>query len=176
MGAVNLQIKNGLTLIELLISIVIIGVLFLITVPSLVNYFGDAKIRIVADEIQTGIQQAKVEAIKRNTTVTFNLTGTGWTINIPQNGVNLAVLLASRPALSTENTLGVNPNSLTISFNGFGQLSPFGTNYVIAITNPGQGTCVNLGGSVRCLSVEVTSMGEAKVCDPALPASDPRAC
>lgn len=171
-----MRTSSGLTLVELLVSIAIITLLFLTITPSLINYFSDAKIRTAADEIQIGIQQAKIEAIKRNTIVSFNLTGTGWTINVPQNGNNLAVLLASRPAPSNENMLSVNLSPLTILFNGFGQVTPVGTDYLISITNPSQGSCVSSSGNVRCLNVQVTSMGVAKVCDPALPSTDPRAC
>lgn len=171
-----MQTKKGLTLVELLVTIAIIAILFLVTTPSLINYFSDAKIRTAADEIQVGIQQAKVEAIKRNTIVSFNLTGTGWTINIPQNGNNLAILLASRPAPANENMLSVSPSTLTILFNGFGQVTPVGTDYTIGISNPSQGSCVNSSGKVRCLNIQITSMGEAKVCDPALASTDPRAC
>jgi type IV fimbrial biogenesis protein FimT len=48
----------------------------------------------------------------------------------------------------------------------------------ILITNPVGGTCEHVdGGSMRCLRIDISIGGEAKMCDPAVTdVTDPRIC
>jgi type IV fimbrial biogenesis protein FimT len=61
-------------------------------------------------------------------------------------------------------------------FNGVGRLTTPPS--VIDVTNgniPGL-SCKASGGGVRCLRVAVSAGGQIRMCDPALPSSDPQAC
>jgi type IV fimbrial biogenesis protein FimT len=48
----------------------------------------------------------------------------------------------------------------------------------VAISNPAGGTCEHVdGGSMRCLRIDISVGGEARMCDPAVAdATDPRKC
>lgn len=47
----------------------------------------------------------------------------------------------------------------------------------IDVSYPTGGTCQHAGGTVRCLRVQITTGGEARLCDPAVvDANDPRIC
>ena len=71
----------------------------------------------------------------------------------------------------------------TAYFNGLGRLtSPGGAANLtrINITNPAGGACENpdgTGGPMRCLRIDISVGGEAKMCDPAVAdPTDPRIC
>lgn len=81
-----------------------------------------------------------------------------------------------------------------VCFMSFGQLAPYdnatgscttsqnGVTYadvtfaISHVTNAGDYRCVTNGGQIRCLNIVVTRGGEARMCDPAVTAPDPRAC
>jgi type IV fimbrial biogenesis protein FimT len=67
-----------------------------------------------------------------------------------------------------------------VTFNGMGKrLTPVttgNTNVVISISNPAGGLCAAAGGPMRCLNVIVTSGGQVRMCNPALPATNSQGC
>jgi type IV fimbrial biogenesis protein FimT len=70
-----------------------------------------------------------------------------------------------------------------VHFNGLGRLtSPGGVANIsqIAISNPVGGACENpdgTGGPMRCLRIDISVGGEARMCDPAVTnVTDPRIC
>jgi type IV fimbrial biogenesis protein FimT len=68
-----------------------------------------------------------------------------------------------------------------VHFNGLGRVtSPGGAANMtqVAISNPAGGTCEHVdGGSMRCLRIDISVGGEARMCDPAVAdATDPRKC
>jgi len=68
--------QQGVTLIELVVSLTILGLLFGLGVPSFRGWIQNAQIRTAAEAIQNGLQLARVEAVRRNITVRFQLTNT----------------------------------------------------------------------------------------------------
>lgn len=65
---------NGLTLIELIVALMIIGVLCAISIPGFFKRVPDFRLKAAARDFYTNMQKAKISAIKNNTfcTVTFN--------------------------------------------------------------------------------------------------------
>jgi type IV fimbrial biogenesis protein FimT len=68
-----------------------------------------------------------------------------------------------------------------VHFNGLGRVtSPGGAANLtqVAISNPVGGTCEHVdGGAMRCLRINISVGGEARMCDPAVTdATDPRIC
>jgi type IV fimbrial biogenesis protein FimT len=68
--------ETGFTLIELLVGITIVGILFMLGVPSFKSWIQNAQIHTATDAIQNGLELARVEAVRRNTLVRFQLTST----------------------------------------------------------------------------------------------------
>lgn len=67
--------RRGLTLIELVVTISILAFLMLAAAPSVVTWMGNTQIRNVASAIQSGLQRARSEAVRRNEPVQFTLVG-----------------------------------------------------------------------------------------------------
>lgn len=68
--------QRGFSLVEIVIGLVIVGILTAMAMPAFGTWAQNSQIRNAADSIQNGLQQARVEAIRRNTPVRFQLTTT----------------------------------------------------------------------------------------------------
>ena len=69
------RIQGGLTLIELMITLAIAGLLLMAGLPSFSEWIRNAQIRGAAESILSGVTQARLEAIRRNAAMRFSLTG-----------------------------------------------------------------------------------------------------
>jgi type IV fimbrial biogenesis protein FimT len=66
--------ETGFTLIELLVGLTIVGILFMMGVPSFKSWIQNTQIRTATEVIQNGLELARAEAVRRNTPVRFQLT------------------------------------------------------------------------------------------------------
>lgn len=80
----------GVSLVELMVGIVIVGLLFALAAPSYGTWIQNQQIRAAAESIMNGIQLTRSEAVKRN--------GLGY---VPGNG-QARFLLCALPASSWE--------------------------------------------------------------------------
>lgn len=166
---------QGMTLVELLVTLTVTAMLLVIGVPAFMTYLNDAKIRAAAESITAGMNRARSEAIMRNTQIQFTPVGSGWRIVQPAAGGNPATTIAMSESAQFANNVIATPSAATVTFNGSGRTTGAGL-YTVGLASPTVGTCAVVGGGVHCLQVEVTATGSVKICDPAVPASDPRAC
>jgi len=170
----------GMTLIELLIGFVLIGVLLALGVPSFSAWMQNLQIRNAAESIFNGLQLARANAVQRNKSVTFTMPGpdSSWavTIDTPNLAIAETATVQSRSAAEgTPNALITTANP-AISFSGLGATN-LGALSTIQVTNPTGGTCAAVGGPMRCLNVTVAVGGQVKMCDPNVTAAgDSRAC
>jgi len=174
--------NRGFTLIEVAIALVIVGILAATGIPSFIAWLQNAQVRTAAENIRSGLQKARSEAIRRNTLVEFTLDnpsatgGTGWTITAPN-------------APEAEQTIEVNPSSegtrnivLTLrpggtvgtTFNGFGRLASTAVDPLL---------CVRLTNAMleaadtHELAVAIVDGSEIMLCDPQITdLKDPRTC
>lgn len=67
---------TGVTLIELLIGVTIVGIILIMGLPSFKSWVQNTQIRTATEAIQNGLELARAEAVRRNTLVRFQLTST----------------------------------------------------------------------------------------------------
>lgn len=69
---------RGFTLIELMVTIAVVAILAVVAVPSLVSLVNSNRLTAQANEVMASLQQARMEAIRRNRSVTVcrSLNGT----------------------------------------------------------------------------------------------------
>lgn len=66
--------EAGFSLIELMVGLTIVGILFMMGVPSFKSWIQNTQIRTATEAIQNGLELARAEAVRRNTPVRFQLT------------------------------------------------------------------------------------------------------
>lgn len=196
--------QRGVSMIELLIGLTIIGILAAIGVPALSSWLQNGQIRVAAESIQNGLQLARAEAVHRNSRVRFQLTTTtdntcalstansNWVISLddptdPAISVGLCAstpsdtvaprIIQKRPGTEGSRNAVVAATQSTFTFNGLGRLT--GAADTIAISNPTGGACATIAapnGPMRCLNVVVTTGGQVRMCNPAKASTDPQGC
>jgi len=90
----NLPKKHlGFTMMQLLVTVALIGIISSIAMPSLTGLLVSNKLTAYANQLVTGLNVARSEAVKRNTRVTLRKKGdsgyeSGWNIFLDTNGNN----------------------------------------------------------------------------------------
>lgn len=196
---------RGFSLIELMVAIAVLGILIMMALPSLGTWIQNTQIRTAAEGIQSGLQLARVEALRRNTVVRFQLmdtltsscgfsaTGTNWVVSLADasGACDAAPSDTAAPRIIQKRSGNEGSSSAqvmatggnTVHFNGLGRViqpptAPAALTQ-INITNPVNGACKTSGGNepMRCLRITVSSGGQIRMCDPAVDDNtDPRFC
>lgn len=173
---------SGFTLIELMITLAILGLLVMMVLPSFGRWMANVKVRTEAESLQNGLRLAQLEAAKRNASVTMTLTSDSspnCSSTASDTGINW-VICAGGNIIQTY--IG-NPNAGaavtsdfgTISFDGLGRTN-LGEAGAIDV-NSSAGACETSSASgIRCLRILVSTGGKVRMCDPLLSAGDPAAC
>lgn len=164
-----------MTLIELMIGVAILAFLMMSGAPAFSDWIRNTQIRTTAESILNGLQLARTEAARYNTTARFQLTtsldkqcklsstGRNWVVNLdaavsPEGNCDAAIsdtqapsirqranLLASTSPISVEASDGY----AGVGFNGLGQRtdadSPATAQVIIKVTMPGQ--CISPDGT-----------------------------
>jgi len=114
--------QRGVTLIELMVAISVLGILLALAVPSFSRMIQDAQNRTAAESLLNGLQLARAEALRRNTPVRFTLTDqdgkVAWKVGCVNANICSATLQERTPDEGGGNArVGVNtaalPNPLT---------------------------------------------------------------
>jgi type IV fimbrial biogenesis protein FimT len=165
--------QRGVSLIEIMIGVAIIGLVIGLGIPSFTGTIRDSRVRAMADEYSDGLVLARQEAINRNRTIRFEPATTGWRIVLPGSGGTADQTLATRTALTTESAFRATASLAAVSFTGSGRASTGA--FTVDVTHA-TAACRAAGGDVRCLRVMVAPGGAIRSCDPAVAAPDPRSC
>jgi type IV fimbrial biogenesis protein FimT len=195
---------RGVTLIELLVGISILSLLLVVAAPGLGEWLANTRVRNTAEALSASLQQAKGEAVARNTRVRFQLTsslgsdcvlndsGPNWVLNLDPDADANAVEGNCDDALSDtaaprllsrhdgrEGTVRtvIEGSAETLVFNGLGRLVPVPAgDIVFEVRGTDANECVISGGARTCLRVVVTPVGQVRTCNPAVGAPHPGAC
>ncbi|HKQ25153.1 MAG TPA: GspH/FimT family pseudopilin [Burkholderiales bacterium] len=172
------RFATGVTLIELLIGLVIVGVLLALGAPSFAAWLQSMQLRNAAESISNGLQLARANAIQRNKSVTFTMSGpdSSWSVTIDSPSAAEPALVQSRSAAEGSPNAVVATTDPAITFDGLGKTN-LPAAATIQVTNPTGGACGTGNTNMRCLNLTVAVGGHIKMCDPqVLTAGDSRKC
>lgn len=189
--------QRGASLIELLVGITLLTLLVGLGLPSFSEWLQNARLRAAAESIQSGLQYAKTEAVRRNTQVRFQLvsaldntcavttSGSYWLVNLTSDtkpdelcdkttsDSTSPFILQKSPAGTGSPDLNINASAYVVSFNGLGRQVPSKnpSTPVGTLTinvDSSTATCLADGGTARCLRIVVSPAGEIRMCDPSI--------
>lgn len=174
---------RGFTLIELMVTITILGILTVLALPGFTRWISSTQVRTLAESFQNGIRLAQREAALRNGVVTFlqtadsdptcsstgSSTGKNWVVCAGSSVVQKSVGNAGGSSAK------VSASVSSITFNGLGRTG-LGAAMTIEVTSTGGACETATAEGIRCLNVLVSQGGKVRLCDPRLDAGDPSAC
>lgn len=189
---------RGLTLVELIVVLALLGLAMLASLPSISDWMRSMSLRSSAEAIKAGVERARMEALRRNTSMGFWLVsdastgltsscalsanGFAWVVSVddPTGLCATAPSASVSPRLADSWTPGRASASLQVSAtdaNGnsassiqFNSLGQVQAGGLSAID------VTSVGGAATALRVVVNSGGSVRLCQPSAASSDPRAC
>lgn len=166
--------RGGFTLIELMVTIAILGLTLAMAAPSITTWIQNAQIRTAAENILSGLQLARTEAIRRNANIRFTLaaTGAGWTVKAESDDV----VVQSMPSNEgTRNVTVTTTGTNDVVFNGFGRTAT--TIVADPLTRIDLDSSSLDASDSHELAVVIQDGSEIKMCDPKVTdPKDPRSC
>jgi type IV fimbrial biogenesis protein FimT len=190
--------QRGFTLTEVLISLAIVALILGLAAPSFTVWIQNMQLRNAADSILGGLQAARLEALRRNYAVAFQLTNassTSWKI-CRYDVVNLACFTGTADTImsrtgkegggnarvATENpltdpTVALNPGDnvpATAAFDALGRplTTPLDAFARVDVRNP-----TLAASDERRMEIIISAAGQVRMCDPALTkANNPQGC
>jgi type IV fimbrial biogenesis protein FimT len=192
----------GFTLVELMITLVILGILMSIGTQFYREWSIRTNIRVTTESLVSGIVSARNFALQRNERTLFSMTSNvaancaldntsgSWVISLdaPEGQCNATPsdiaaprILQLRSGRESRGDVVINARNAAnaaanqITFTGLGRVQAMGTNPIATINvsyAANAGTCQADGGNIRCLRILIGPGGEARVCDPAVAAAN----
>lgn len=189
--------QRGLSLVEILVSIAIVSIVLAMAAPSSLSWIQNLQLRNAAESALGGIRMARLEALRRNTTVAFQLTdaaSTAWQVCFYDPASQSCS--AAQPPIATHNASEGSANArygvettfsnfavpldpgaglpALVAFDPLGRVSSSSPANIARLDarNPTLGPAAE-----RRLSVLVGVAGQVVMCDPALAkATNPQGC
>lgn len=194
----------GFTLIELAVTLAVFGLLLAIVAPSAGTWMANMQIRASAESIQTGLQKARMEAVRRNQPIRFSLVSTtnpavmdnscalssssaSWAISVnnPAGKCGNALSNTADPMLVETYAAGVHARRVTVTAteaNGSTAASSVIFDGFGRILGANALARVDINNSVagndyRPLRILISDGGGIRMCEPRVSSStDPRVC
>jgi len=169
----------GFTIVELMISIALLGIVLTLALPGYRAFVQNNYIRTAAESIQSGLQLARAEAVGRNTQIQFELgDNSAWTIGCATPSANCPAEIQSRSAgdgSSSSVVVATTPADATkVIFNNLGATVP-AADSLTQVDIDIDPTVLPAEDS-RELRVTIGIGGNTRMCDPSLDVTDARAC
>lgn len=144
MSLYNARKSNaGFTLVELLMTLIIIGVIAVITVPNFLGLLNRNRVNQAAQQVEGALKEAQRQAMRMGKLCTINI---NTTTKIISNPATNGCLLSTR---NLNSSVQLNSNSATVTFSGKGNINRVLANPAIVVSMPNQTSqrkCVVLDG------------------------------
>lgn len=197
--------QRGVTLIELVVTLAVFGVLFALAMPTLTNWIRNSQVRSAAESVQNGLRAAQQESVRRSRTVVFFQTyatpmvgapagwgGRSWVVQYVPAAADPAPA-APEPVVHAARLNEVGSNRiLVLGTSAVGNVAAvcFNSNGRLLTTTPASNGVTNadcnaalttfnishIDGADRPLRVTVDLGGRVRMCDPNRPATAPDGC
>lgn len=169
--------KSGYTLVELMVTVAIAGIVLSMAIPSFVSVVNASRLTSYANDLVTALNLARSEAVKRGMQVTVRRAGAtnsnwdgGWTVftdfnnNGTQDGAD--VLLRVYPALTSGATLRTSNNyACWVAFNAVGLSRGSGTSCNGGLSNDTFRLCDNTATIATSIAIVVGPTGRVRTSD-----------
>ncbi|MDE2401590.1 MAG: GspH/FimT family pseudopilin [Burkholderiales bacterium] len=198
------QHQHGFSIIEIAVTLAMLGVLMATAMPSFGIWMANARIRSTAEGIHSGLQKARSEAVRRNTSVQFSFvtltdpnvmdnscalsaTGGSWVVSVssPAGKCGSAPSTTVSPMVVVANPLGSAGSDVSVA-----ATQRDGTTAATTVTFNALGQVSNStaignisiqhstnSANYRQLNLVVSTGGQVIVCDPTVTdTSDTRHC
>jgi len=181
---------SGFTLIEMMVTVTLLGILTMLAMPSFTTWIANNKVRTVSDSLQNGLRLAQTEALRRSRPVVFSLTnsaapqndltavadGSNWSLNVAKSSLDASNVFVQGGVLS-DVAAGVKvKGAAAVCFNAMGRLvanSDTGVDGASCSTGSSIFAYdIAANGSDRPLRVLVGLGGQVRMCDPARKLAD----
>jgi type IV fimbrial biogenesis protein FimT len=195
--------QHGFTLIEALVVVTMLAFLLVAGIPTITDWLRNTRIRNASESIQNGLQQARNEAVRRNTNVSFWLVSLAdpnqlansctlssssgsWVVSVDSPATHCAddPSTTVSPKIVAAHPMGDGASGVSVS-----ALQSDGATAATSVTFNGFGQVVNstsiarivldssASGTYRKLRVDISPAGQVRLCDLNVSAStDPRHC
>jgi Tfp pilus assembly protein FimT len=181
----NLLKINGLTFVELIISISIASILIALGVPAFIKWTQDTAIRSQAEQLQAAIMTTRSYAVSRNERVKLQFTDknglASWKIGCVRVSVNCPEIIESK--LFSENNpirIGVNTSDTNTEID---TALSIGSDLPAVISYSAQGAALNqiidneitrldvihsMSSKAQRLIIKIEMSGEVTICNPSI--------
>jgi type IV fimbrial biogenesis protein FimT len=193
--------QRGFSIIELAVTLVILGILITSAIPNISSWMRNTKLRNQAESLLTGLQQARNEAVRQNRPVMFSLvnlptsnsmnnqcavssTGTSWVVSLSSPDGKCGVTTRTDAPQIVTSRVGTDGGS-GVSVSGL-QADKSTAASSVQFDGFGRATSgIRLihvtfasvdPANDRPLDIEISSSGLTRMCDTRAAAGDLRAC
>lgn len=193
--------RRGVTLVELMVTLAILALLLMAMVPNVGAWMRNSQVRNAAESIEVGIQQARLEAVRRNKNVRFSLVSlanvavmdnscalssasASWVVSLDDPSGKCGAASTASPFVIARHPAGDGSSKATVVATDSGGAAATG------LTFDAMGRVVSAGAiakvvvslntsdtDLRPLWIMVSNSGNVRTCDPNVSSStDPRKC
>jgi len=156
--------ESGVTLIELMVTVIVIGILATIAVPSFSDFLARQRVVDAATSLSTLVQYARTETLKTDSNYSIDLNDISWCF-----GVTASSAVCDCTA-SPANCLVDGVSRIDSSSNHPGVTMASGTGGLVFDsrrgTVSGAGNVLFIGSTGMELRVDVTPLGRSSICTP----------
>ena len=170
------QTHSGFTLIEMMVTIAVLGILVTVGIPSFQETIDKRRLAGAAEQLYGDLQYARSEAIKRNANVfvTFTGSGTTWCYGMSATTATCNCTTANSCALDgvekVVNQSGFRNVSMAVASITGNNLNFEPRRGMVKKNNNaadiGTGTVTFTSGSTKQLQLDIRRLGRVKICSP----------